>query len=508
PAKALLGKALFWDEQLSATRTTACGTCHVPSNGGSDPRTAFAGSVHPGLDGSFGGPDDIRGSRGVSSSDASGAWQIAQFFGLAEQVTRRKAPSMINAAYAPLLFWDGRAGPAFEDPISGAIVLPQLGALEDQAAAPAVSPVEMSHLGQSWSDLVATIGTLEPLALADDVPDALANFVADRNYAELFEQAFGSAGISASRASMAIAAYERTLVSGQSPWDAFLAGDASALSPQQQQGRLLYFGQANCVVCHGGQLLSNQSFRNIGVRPIPEDQGRGAITGNLGDNGRFKVPSLRNVALRAPYFHNGALPDLLAVVDFYNRGGDFHVNQDPAIVPLGLTLQQRQSLVAFLQSFTDPRVAGELAPFDRPRLYTESTHVPFALGAPTPGSGAQAPRIFATEPPHLGNPDFTLALDRALGGAPAFLVVDPLAVPGGWSLFGAQLYPALSPAVSIFAQGATSGAGAGNGYDSRGFAVPSDAGLAGSTLFAQWVIADGGASGGLAASAAVQLTLY
>lgn len=508
PAKVLLGKALFWDEQLSATRTTACGTCHVPAQGGSDPRTGGPGSVHPGLDGVFGGPDDIRGSRGVSNSDAAGAWQSAAFFGLAQQVTPRKSPSMINAAYAPLLFWDGRAGPGFDDPVSGAVVLPQIGALEDQAAAPLVSAVEMAHLGANWSELVAGIGALEPLALASDLPADLAGFVAGKDYAQLFEEVYGSSGVSSTRALLAIGTYERTLVSGQSAWDEFLAGNTAALTPQQQQGRQLFFGQANCVVCHGGQLLTNQTFRNIGVRPIPEDLGRGAITGNPGDNGRFKVPSLRNVALRAPYFHNGSAPDLLAVVDFYNRGGDFHLNQDPAIVPLGLSPLQRQALVAFLQSFTDPRVASELAPFDRPRLYTESSHVPLQLGAPTPGSGGQAPRIFATEPPRLGNPDFTLAVDRALGGAPAFLVVDPQLVPGGWSLFGATLYPALSPAVSIFAQGATSGVGPGNGFDSRGFAVPNDAGLAGGALCAQWVIADGGASGGLAASAAAQFALY
>jgi cytochrome c peroxidase len=508
PTKALLGKALFWDEQLSATRTTACATCHVPANGGSDPRSFGPGSVHPGLDGIFGTPDDKRGSRGVANSEADGDWVSVPFFGLAEQVTTRKAPSMINAVYSPLLFWDGRAGPNFVDPVTGAVVLPQQGALEAQAAAPPVSAVEMGHLGATWTELVAEIGTLEPLALAENVPADLANFVAGHNYAELFQQAFGTSGVSATRALLAIGTYERTLISGQSAWDDFLAGNQAALTPQQQQGRAIYFGQGNCAACHGGQLLTNNTFRNIGVRPIPEDVGRGAITGNPADNGRFKVPSLRNVALRAPYFHNGQAQDLLAVVDFYNRGGDFFVNQDPLIQPLGLSLQQRQALVAFLQSFTDPRVANETAPFDRPRLYTETAHVPVALGTPTSGSGGFAPRMFATEPPQLGNPNLTLAVDRALGGAPVFLVIDPVVVPGGWNLLGAQIYPALSPAVSLFPMGATSGAGAGNGFESRGFALPVDAGLAGSVLVAQWVIADVGASGGVAASAAAQVALY
>jgi len=506
-SKTLLGKALFWDEQLSATNTISCGTCHVPGNGGSDPRSALFGSVHPGFDGLFATPDDIRGSRGVANSEADGDWIATQFFGLAEQVTSRKAPTMINAAYAPLLFWDGRAGPNFVDPVTSTVVLQQ-GALEAQAALPPVNAVEMGHLGTTWTELAAKIGALEPLALAEDVPTDLQNFVRGKTYAELFQTAFGTPGVSASRTLLAIGTYERTLISGQSAWDDFLAGNQAALTQQQQQGRAIFFGQGNCGACHGGQLLTNNTFRNIGVRPIQEDLGRGAITGNPADNGRFKVPSLRNVALRAPYFHNGGAANLTAVVDFYNRGGDFFVNQDPLIQPLGLTLQQRQALVAFLQAFTDPRVANETAPFDRPSLYSESNHVPVALGAPTPGPGGFVPRMWATEPPVLGNPNLTLAVDRGTGGAPAFLIVDTSAIAAGWNLFGAQLYFALTPAVSIFPMGALSGSGPGNGSTSRSFATPLDAGLQGQTLTAQWVIAAGSAGNLLSATSAAQLTLY
>jgi cytochrome c peroxidase len=506
--KSLLGKALFWDEQLSATRSTACGTCHIPGNGGSDPRSALPGSSHPGFDGLFGTPDDVRGSRGVANSEADGDWASVQFFGLAEQVTSRKAPTMINAVYSPLLFWDGRAGPNFIDPVTGAVVLPQQGALEAQASAPPVSSAEMGHLGTTWTELVAKIGPLEPLALADDLPADLSNFVAGKTYAELFQQAFGTPGVTASRALLALGTYERTLISGQSPWDSFLAGNVAALTPQQQQGRAIFFGQGNCAVCHGGQLLTNNTFRNIGVRPIQEDLGRGAITGNPGDNGRFKVPTLRNVALRAPYFHNGEAPDLTAVVDFYNRGGDFFVNQDPLIQPLGLSPQQRQALVAFLQSFTDPRVANETAPFDRPSLYTESGHVPTQLGAATPGPGGFAPRLWATEPPVLGNPNLTLAVERGAGGALSYLIVDSSALSAGWNFLGAQLYFALTPAVSIFPTGPLAGTGPGNGWTSRSFALPQDSSLQGQTLTAQWVIVAGLPANVLSATNAAQLTLY
>jgi cytochrome c peroxidase len=506
--KALLGKALFWDEQMSATQTVSCGTCHIPAAGGSDPRALLSNSIHPGFDQVFGSADDVRGSRGVSNSEAHGFWVAEPTFGLAEQVTQRRSPSMINVPYNSLLFWDGRVGPTFFDPVSGAVVLPQYAALEAQAAEPPISSIEMAHVGASWPLLVAKLAPLEPLALAEALPVDLGNFVAGKTYAELYEQVYGSPGVTAARTAQALATYERTLLSGQSPYDDFLGGNLAALSAQQVDGLKLYFGPARCNSCHGGQLLSDLSFRNTGVRPSIEDLGRAIVTGSATDNGRFKVPSLRNVALRAPYFHNGSAVDLAAVVEFYDRGGDFDDNLDPAIAPLGLTASQRQALVAFLQSFTDPRVANETAPFDRPRLYAESAHVPTSLGVATAGSAGSAPRLWASEPPALGNPNLTFAIEHGLGGAPTLLVIDTTAISGGWNLLGAQLYVALSAGVSITPGGALSGAGAGNGWTSRSFAVPQTASLQGQALIAQWFVLDAGAAGGLAATQAAQLTLY
>jgi cytochrome c peroxidase len=350
PAKVNLGKVLFWDEQLSSSRTVACGTCHIPTKGGSDPRSFVDSpiSTHPGFDDLFGTPDDVTGSIGLVRSTASGAFTPDAAFGVERQVTGRKAPSMIMAAYSPRLFWDGRADPVFEDPITGNITLNNLAALESQAVGPFVSDVEMAHVGRDFQDVLDRLAEVDPLALSPQIPAALETWINDRSYPQLFAEAFGTPTITGSRVAMAIATYERTLIANQSPFDAFLAGTPGALTPQQNAGRNVFLGPGNCVPCHGGNLQTDNLFHNNGVRPIFEDLGRGAITGNPADNGRFRTPTLRNVALRGPYFHNGGFQTLAEVVEFYDRGGDFFVNQDILVQPLGLSQQQKNDLVAFL----------------------------------------------------------------------------------------------------------------------------------------------------------------
>ncbi len=136
--KALLGKALFFEEQLSATNTTACSTCHISSAGSSDPRSSSLdpASIAPGFDGLFGTADDVVGSRGVPASDSQGVYQFDGSFGFGDQVTGRKSPPAINAAFLQRLFWDGRADDIFLDPETSAVVLPFFAALETQAAGP------------------------------------------------------------------------------------------------------------------------------------------------------------------------------------------------------------------------------------------------------------------------------------------------------------------------------------------------------------------------------------
>ncbi len=283
PAKASLGKALFWDEQLSSTRTISCGTCHIPSAGGSDPRSALAGSigVHPGFDGTFGTDDDVRGSPGVPSSLALGTYVPEASFGVAPQVTGRKTPSMINAAFSPLLFWDGRATGTLADPVSGATVLTADAALESQAVAPPVSAVEMAHADRDWNDVAARTAESTPLALAASVPAALDAWIAGRSYPQLFQEAFGTPQVTPARIAMALATYQRTLISDDAPVDQPPPGPGNPppLTQLEAQGRNVFNGPGRCVLCHGGPLFTDHQFRNIGVRPIFEDLGRGAVTG-------------------------------------------------------------------------------------------------------------------------------------------------------------------------------------------------------------------------------------
>jgi len=510
-AKANLGKTLFWDEQMSATRTVACGTCHVPGAGSSDPRSVIgaARATHPGADGLFGTPDDLTGSPGVPSNDASSFYLSDAVFGLREQVTTRKAPSAVNAAYAPSLFWDGRADGELIDPLSGAVVLAAGAALENQVLGPPVSSVEMAHVGADWNDVVARMTTASPLELSPSVPAALQAWIAGRSYPQLFAEAFGTPTVDAVRIAMAIATYERTLFSDQTPFDAALAGVAP-LQPLEAQGRQL-FNQLNCGTCHRGNRLTDDQFHNIGLRPSNQDLGRFSVTGAPPDRGAFRTPSLRNVDLRGPYMHTGQFDTLQEVIDFYDRGGDFNPpNKSPLIQPLGLSAQQKAALLAFVQRpLTDPRVENELPPFDRPLLFGESNLAPVTIGAPTPGNGGALPRAIAFEPAWIDNPSLTIGMENGLGGAPTFLMVDIAPSPAGTPFLGLTSHLALSPALVIAPTGTLSGIGPGNGFTSLSIPLALDTAFIGLDVFAQWLVQDPGPPAGpFAATEAVRLRLF
>ncbi len=501
--KTNLGQALFWDEQLSTTSTIACGTCHIFSAGGSDPRTAQdPASLAPGPDGILGTPDDVHGSPGVIRNLGNGTLEKDAIFDLRPQVTDRKTPSMINAAFARELFWDGRASDDFDDPVTGDPILPFNAALESQAADPPVSTVEMGHEAIAWADIEGRLGALQPLRLAQSVPTDLGNWIAGRNYSALFEEAFGTPDVTAARVAMSIATYERSLISDQSPFD------AGALNAQEMRGRNVFFGPGRCFLCHSGPLFTDQGFHNIGLIFAPDDPGRFAVTGNLPDRGRFKTPSLRNVALRAPYFHTGAMPNLADVVAFYNRGGDFGFNQDPAIQPLGLAPGQRQDLIAFLGALTDPRVANGLVPFDRPLLYSESGVVPSPFGGGTPGTAGFTPLHVALEPAHINNPSLTVGMDGGLAGAPALLLFDLVPDVAGFQAFGATFHLAFTPASGVLFQSALQGAGPGDGWTSVSIPVPNAIGLIGKQAFMQWIVLDQAASGVLSATPGLALSVF
>lgn len=501
-AKIRLGQVLFWDEQLSSTRSVACGTCHRPEAGGGDPRSlADPASVHPGADGMYGSADDVRGSLGVPRSDEDGVYLDSGSFRIREQVTSRRAPSAIDAGYAPELFWDGRAGGILVDPITGEVVLPSGAALESQALAPILSTVEMAHAGRAWSDVVERLGTASPLALAGAIPPPLANFVGGRGYPELFAEAFGSPEITPTRIAMAIASHERTLFSDRTPFDLELAG-GGALTPLQRQGRQV-FNDNGCNLCHVPPVLSDQRFHYIGVRPVGEDLGRFAVSGNPIDRGAQKTPSLRNASWRAPYMHDGRFATLAEVVDFYDRGGDFAApNKSPLIVPLGLSEIEKAALVAFLgEALADPRVGSASGPFARPQLFSESERrVAVDPEGGVAGSGGLAPGVVAVEPPLAGNPSFTLGVDRALGGALATLVVD-LEDPGP-----GPVVP--SSAALARASLELSGAGALQGFGSVALVLPASGDLVGAELFGRWYVEDPDAPDGLAISPLFRFRIF
>jgi len=494
--KANLGKVLFWDEQLSATRTVACGSCHQPKSGGYDPRTVAGapGTVNPGLDAAFGTADDIHGSPGVVLNTA-GALQSSALYGMHTQVTGRSSMSFINSAYVPQAFWDGRAGTTFIDPETNATVLPTGGALENQVLGPPLSSVEMGSAGRVWADIEARLGTVTPLAIARGLPAPLSQYIGGRSYAALFAEAFGSPGITASRIAMAIATYERTLVSDQTPFDSLIAG-TTTLTPQEQQGFAL-FGQVGCAGCHGGSMTTDNVFHYTGVRPAAEDSGRMIVTHNLGDLGAMKTPSLRNVALRGSYMHDGRFTTLAQVVAFYNRGGDFTApNLAPGIRPLNLTQQQQQALVAFMsRPMTDPRVAQESGPFARPLLYSESAYVPEVLAGGVAGS-AGIPQPVALEPPLAGNGDFTVGVFGAAAGAHAVLVIDEAEPPASGGV------PATGSLARVDVTLAADGTGTAEAP------IADDASLLGRTFYGRWYVDDASAADGVASSPAFRFVVF
>jgi cytochrome c peroxidase len=459
-------------------------------------------SRNPGFDNTFNTADDIFGSPGVPQNNLNGSYSPNTFFGFNEQVTGRKSPSYLNAGYPRSgLFWDGRAPDIFRDQLSNNILLTGWASLESQSAAPPISSAEMAHTGRNWSQVAERIAASKPLALARNIPPALKTWIGNRTYAELFAEVFGTPDVTPARISFAIATHERTLFSDRTPLDKAVM-QLAPLTPQEMRGQDVFVNQL-CIGCHGGVLLSDQNFHNIGVRPQVEDPGRFSVTGLEQDRGRFRTPNLRNVELRGPLMHNGRFETIGDVVEFYNRGGDFDApNIDHDLIrPLNLTPDEKADLVAFLKRpLTDPRVVNELPPFDRPQLYTESNRVPQVSGVGRSGSGGFVPRVIAIEPPIAGNPSFTIAVSNCLGNAEAVLVIDS-ADPG----IGATI-----PVTGTFARVSInlSGVGSGNGFGSVSFAIPENSELVGQTFFGRWYVTDAAAANGFSVSQVFQFTIF
>jgi cytochrome c peroxidase len=272
PEKIELGKQLYFDPRLSRDNTVSCATCHDPKKGWSNGE-AFATGV-----------------RG--------------------QVGGRSAPTIVNAAYSDLQFWDGRAE-----------------RLEGQALGPIQNPIEM--------DLPID----EAVAKLNKIP----------GYRAAFQKVFGT-DVIADGIAKAIASFERTCLSGDAPYDRFKAGDIAALSESAQRGMKIFFGKGQCSSCHVGHSFSDFSFHNIGVGMDKEKQdlGRYEVTKLLGDKGGFKTPTLREIARTAPYMHDGRFKALEEVVDYYDKGGFANPQIDEGIFPLKLTPEEKADLVKFL----------------------------------------------------------------------------------------------------------------------------------------------------------------
>ncbi len=502
--KAVLGKMLFWDEQLSSDGTMACGTCHMPGHGGSDPR-AEGPALNPGPDGVFLTPDDVFGSPAMHGSNAFGHFVEDADFGFGAKATDRYTPSMVAAAYFPELFWDGSASGTFVDPLTGSVVIPQGGALESQSLQPILSDVEMAWSGRSWSDVTGRLAAAEPMAMATDLtPDMASALASNGSYPALFDAAFGSTEITPVRIAFALAAYQRTLIPDQSKFDRVMRNQAN-FTPQENNG----FGAfrspgSRCNQCHSGSLFSDGQYHNLGLRPISEDDGRRGVTGLFSDRGRFKTPSLRNVDLRGRFFHTGApgIDNLNDVMVFYNNdGGPFGQNKDPLLNNLNVPGNVRPDLVAFLRTLTDPRVANETAPFDRPTLWSERTFanpasLPFGAVA---GEGGFVPQIIATAPPKSGNGGFRVGLHGAVGNTFAVLKVNLVSIPGSASVIDLRNGLPLAQTVQ--------GSGPGNGTATWIDADATAPVLVGLTYEAQWLVRDFSANNNIARSTAVLITI-
>jgi cytochrome c peroxidase len=231
-----------------------------------------------------------------------------------QQKGNRNTPTLTNVGYRKGLFWEGLS--------------PRL---ELQAIGPLTAHDEM----------------------AMEAEELKQRLEANPYYRQAFRQIFGEAP-SMKWTAFAISAFERTLVSFDSPYDRFRAGDDNALSEAALRGFDLFFGEkGDCFHCHGGTHFTDDEPRNTGLYAVYPDVGLARATSKEEDVGKFKTPTLRNIALTAPYMHDGSIQTLREAVEHYNSGGKPHPNADALMRPLGLSRQDIDDLIAFLNSLTD-----------------------------------------------------------------------------------------------------------------------------------------------------------
>jgi len=286
PAREVLGRSLFFDPRLSGSNFLSCATCHNPSLGWSD--------------------------------------GLPKALGHEMKQLGRKTPTILNLAWAPALFWDGRAE-----------------SLEEQAAGPMQNPAEMNA---TMNEIVTKL---------QNVP----------GYRRMFEAAYPGEGITPLTITKAIATFERTVVSHVAPFDYWIAGQEDAISDSAKRGFVLFNSKANCAVCHSGWSFTDGSFHDVGLPST--DIGRGKLVPTVAKmQHAFKTPTLRNIDQRAPYMHDGSLATLQKVVEFYHEGGTNRPSKSKDMKPLNLTAEEKGDLVVFLRSLTssDPAPAVPALP--------------------------------------------------------------------------------------------------------------------------------------------------
>lgn len=276
-ARVALGKMLFFDPILSRDSSLSCASCHLTDKKFSDGNIVSIG---------------IAGRTGI-----------------------RNAPSLLNVAYLPVMFWDGG--------------VPNL---EQQVLAPIENPNEMDF----------------------SVPEVIIRLLRNEKYNSLFLEAYGRQPDIYSF-TRAIACFERTLFTGITPYDDYVYNkNENALNASELRGMDIFFGErGECFHCHGSYNFTDHSFANNGLYEFYADSGRARITLSPSDVGKFKVPSLRNIAQTAPYMHDGTKATLEEVIEHYDSGGKYHINKSPILKPLHLTAQEKQDLIAFLHALSD-----------------------------------------------------------------------------------------------------------------------------------------------------------
>jgi cytochrome c peroxidase len=364
PARVELGRLLFFEKELSGTRDMACASCHHPSLG-------------------FG--DGLSFSVGVGNNGKIGPGRRHP----GKVLIPRNAPAIFNSGLMPAMFWDKRVrlplGPQGQLPLTRSPTVTPEGPMylepdEAQALFPLTDIIEMRGTGHE-------LDGLDNAAYRQALVERLKRYP---EYVNRFDEAFED-GMTVENLARAIAAFERSQTFVNSPWDRYLLGDATALTDTQKRGAVLFFSRANCDNCHNGPLLSDFQVRNVTVPQFGPGRGVGAekgedygveeVVNQRGLRYHFKTPSLRNIALTAPYMHNGAYGTLRDVVLHY-RDKEKHIRAfDPATtvqgedlgtavpvtsdylrrrsvlflrVPNNLSDEEIDDIVAFMESLTDP----------------------------------------------------------------------------------------------------------------------------------------------------------